>query len=92
MASRDDVHKVFKLAKASAATVCNRFYAAEQLTKQRQEILYKIRMASKDRPELHLSTFTRHGTPMVKLGEDTPVPVKTQHQLSVLLRRLQAQR
>ena len=90
MASRDDVHKVFKLAKASTATVCNRFYAAEQLTKQRQDILYKIRMESKNRPELHLSTFTRNGTPMVKLGEDTPVPVKTPRQLSMLLRRLQA--
>ena len=83
--TRADVFLLFELSKKSKRG----FYVSEQLTRERQAIMYDLRTYLKDKPNLQASNFARNGTPTLKIGSDQPIPIRSQKELDDLIRKIE---
>ena len=83
--TRADVFVLFELSKKSK----REFYVSEQLTRERQALMYDMRTYFKGKPNLQASQFTRNGTPTLKLGSDQLIPIRSQKELDDLIRKIE---
>ena len=69
LTSRESARTLFSHSKLAGDT----WYAAEQLTRTRQNVMFELRKFRRAHPTLSLTIFSRNGCPSVRIGEDTRI-------------------